>query len=95
MESAARRPLWVDRRRIAANQHSGRYQGVSRRSDQDFRFPKLTGSLRAITGRFDHPKRELTSGSLQPRLCENSTTVSHQKSPSNTTWDAIDWLTSR
>jgi hypothetical protein len=57
--------LWVDSRRIAANQHNGRYQGVSGRSDQDFRFSESSVCFRAITGRKYHPERELTSGSFR------------------------------
>jgi len=43
---AAIKGLWVDTGRIAANQHNGRYQGISGRSDQDFQFSRINVRLR-------------------------------------------------
>ncbi len=58
--------VWIVSCPTATRDLADRYTLKTRRFDQDFRFPELNDSFRAITGRKYHPKRELTSGSFRP-----------------------------
>jgi hypothetical protein len=62
--------LWVDTGRIAANQHNGRYQGLSGPSDQEFQFSRINVRLRGNSGLPLTAFYAQINFRFRPRLCE-------------------------
>ena len=68
----------------------GPLSGVKRKFELNFLQPKCVWPLLRYSGPSFHYISSDSNYRSRPRLCENSATDSPQKSPSNTTSDAID-----